>query len=160
MAGPTRSSTAWRGSFDWGGSLATAVAGGEYGEQWALTTEDTLSLWLTAAHAAGRSVFDYELAGYAAIDSEGEPVFDLTGLNLGIELPGFPLASALSQVTVGRFELRDPSGYVIEHLVDPSARSLTRVLAPSERVLGGRPDPASGEGAAGNGEHGTERERS
>ena len=40
-----------------------------------------------------------------------------------------------------------------EHLVDPSARSLTR-------VLGGRPDLPSREGTAGNGDNGAERERS
>ena len=114
-------------TFDWNAGLQTIATLTDPGTGLEGDWQDALSLGIELAHAAGRGLMTYRLAGQVQYAPQrlapgAPPLTAITGYptesGIGFELPPKGLVGLWFRATLGRVALTDPTGLL---LVDPDA---------------------------------------
>ena len=121
-------------SVDFGGWLATELAGGVFGQDWHLATNDSVALWAEVSHHVGAAELRYRVADDVALTTAAGPFLFPAATPAGLASPGvafphlrslelhlsaapFPPGAAF-QLAFGRRQFSDPTGFVLDHRLD------------------------------------------
>ncbi|SRR6056297_3299462 len=112
--------------WDWGGEFANST-GYVFPEAEDFSQEDKIALWATGEEQVNGTTYSFFTRGSYLYTDERPYFLDLEQLQLKVLVPGALGRSSMLNLSLGRFQFSEPTGYILSHTADGAS---VRLLFP------------------------------